>query len=662
MLPFSFTAWFKRQGAPTFFLACGLLLVCGLLIHPLGDPEVFLHLRDGRFWLESGLHVDREPFAYTVPGMSFEKSGWLFNIGLYLLYRVGGLNLLILINALIMLLAVWCLGQLLWRRWNHASVAAALLGLVVLAPLTRTFPESQYVVTYLFLALALLWLDDYRRQDGLSPRTDWILWKFPVLTLLWANLHSGFLLLFVCLGASLAEDAWCAWRQHDQAAAHRVKALLAVSIAAFLAGAANPQGFGLYSQAMHSLGLFGYPLTEGSIPTFGKEPFFFVLLILAWAVQCLNWSRARWCDLIPLLIFSYLGLKSQNGIPLFLIAALPSLAGNLADLRQQFRPGQAAPLANRSQGGWWLGGGVLLMVLIAAAGSGYAFRLGEIPRFYPTGALTWLEAHPLQGRLLTHDIWGGYTGWVTHGRVKIFSDSRLSTFGEKLCADYYKMIWGDPGECLSLLDHYGIQGVLVSPKNDLRLFQALWNSHQWTLVYWDDVSLLYVRNSGLNQNLLLNHGFYAVDPRHQPYFNPALPDQALLEIRRAQTQAPDSFLPFFFEGDLELRKGDFKASRLALQRSQALAPGHPPTLLNLGILDRKENHLPQAEIRFRQVLGMNTDSPVLGMAAFQLGLLLSQEADAARRREAGQWAEKAVRWLPGWKPALELKQHLETGK
>jgi hypothetical protein len=309
-----------------------------------------------------------------------------------------------------------------------------------------------------------------------------------------------------------------------------------------------------------------------------------------------------------------------------------------------------------------LASALLLMILVTAAGTGAAFRGGQIPRYYPQGALTWLAHHPLQGRMLTHDIWGGYTGWATHGRIKIFLDSRFAALGDKIYDDYRKIIWGDRGECLALLDRYGIQGVLVSPKNDLRLFQALWTSHQWTLVYWDDVSLLYVRNTGLNRGLLKDYGCFAVDPRHTPYFNPNLSDLALLEIRRAQTQAPDSFLPFFFEGDLTLRKGEFVASRAALEHARALAPNHPPTLLNLGILDRKENHLPQAEMRFRQVLGMPSDAPVLGMAAFQLGLLLSQEADVARRREAGLWADKALHWMPGWEPVLELKQRLQPKK
>jgi hypothetical protein len=573
------TLQIRRRGALIFFLASALLLLFGLLVHPLGDPDVFIHLRDGRFWLESGLHVDREPFAYTVPDKPFEKAEWLFRIGLYLLFRAGGLNLLILVKALLMTLAVFCLGRLMLRRWPQPGVVVALLALAVLAPMTRVFPERPYVLTYLFLPISLLWLDDYRRAGGSDPRADWGLWKLPALTLVWANFHPGFMTLFGFLGAQWAEDALQAWRARDRGAGRRARALLLTGAAVFLAGAVNPQGFGLYPYILNIMGSHDYMnfITEWMPPRFSEEPFFFALLILAWAAQLGNVSRLRLRDALPLLAFSYMGVNSYRNIPVFLIAALPGLTANLADLWARFRPAGPAPDPARPAGrAWWLGGGLCLLALLGAAASGLAFRLGEIPRFYPQGALAWLERHPLQGRLLTHDIWGGYTGWATHGRVKIFMDGRLPTFGEKLYADYRKMIWGDPATCYTLLDRYVIQGVLVSPKNDLRLFQALWASHQWTLVYWDDVSLLYVRNPGLNQQLIRDFAFFAVDPRHTPYFNPDLQAQALEEIRRAQTQAPDSFLPYFFEGDLALRQGALAASRGALERARALAPAPPP--------------------------------------------------------------------------------------
>ncbi|NTV53381.1 MAG: hypothetical protein HGA76_10280 [Candidatus Firestonebacteria bacterium] len=624
---------------------------------------MFLHLRDGRFWLETGLRVNLEPFAYTVPGMPFEKAEWLYRLGLYALYRAGGFNLLILLQAALGTLTIFLLGKLMLRRWRHAGAVAGLLALAVLAPLTRMFSVNPNAVTYLFLPLVLLRLEDYRETGGTVPRGDAGLWKLPVLTLAWANLHAGFLTLFVFLGAYLLDDGWHAWRQRDRAALHRVKTLSVVSVLIFLAGGVNPQGFGIYAHALNWLGFSAETILpgKGAVPALGEAPFFFILLALAWSAQLLNWSRMRLRDALPLLVFSYLALRAYHTLPLFFLAALPPLTQNLADLRAHFRP--SAQREPRAQGaGWWLGGALALLILITAAGSGYAFRPGEIPRMFPQGALSWLEQHPLSGRLLTHDTWGGYAGWRTHGRLKIFLDNRFSPFNETLRDDYRKMFSGDPHECLPLLDRYSIQGVLVSPKNDLRFFQTLWGSHLWTLVYWDDVSLLYVRNSAANVKMLRDFAFVAVDPRHTPYFNPSLSDQALAEIRRAQTQAPDSFLPFFFEGDLALRKGNFPASRAALERSRTLAPAHPPTLLNLGILDRKENRLPQAEVRLRQVLNMPADTPVLGMAAFQLALLLSQEADAARRREAGQWAEKALLWMPGWEPALDLKQRLQTTK
>ncbi len=659
-----FISFCKHNWPAKLFILSGLLLVFGLLVHPLGDPDVYMHLRDGRYWLETGFHVDKEPFAYTVPGKNFEKAEWIFRIGLYLVHQAGGINLLILVKALLMTLAIFLLGQLIYRRWKHLGIAAALLGLAILAPMTRIFPERPYIFTYLFLPLTLLWLDDYRKTGGNDPRADWRLWKIPALIVLWTNLHPGFMVIFGFLGAQAFDEAMRAWLKRDAAAWHRLKTLLLVCLASVLAGAVNPLGFTTYSFTLDIMQSRDYMtfLTEWMPPHWNSEPIFFLLLILVWATQLINWTKIQWRDVLPLAAFSYMALKSYRNMPLFLIAALPILAGNLAELWNTFKPKQWTLTAEKSRT-WFLGGSAFIaFVLLLALSNGYAFRGGEIPRFYPQGALTWLSKNPLQGRLLTHDIWGGYTGWFTHGRTKVFMDGRMPTYGEKIYGDYRKMIWGDPQAWAALLQKYQIEAILVSPKNDIRLYQMLWGSGSWNLVYWDDVSLLYVRRQGPNQPLVNRYAYAAVDPRHIPYFNPSQPNVALLEIQRAQTQTPNSFLPYFFEGDLMLRMGMMAQSRRALVKTLTLAADHPPTLLDLAIIDRKENRLREAEHGFRRVLNMPTDPPVWGMAAYQLSAILEHDSDPVRHHEALTWVEKSLQWMPGWEPALELKQRLQSQK
>lgn len=649
----------RRDPSAAVFIAACLLLACGLLVQPVADPDVFIHLRDGRYLLEHGFQVDREPFSYTASDKPFETVEWLFRTCAYGVWRAGGLNLLIFLKSLALTAALFLLGRLLYRRWPNYGGVTALLALGALAPLARFFPERPYVVTYLLLPLVLLWLEDLRAAPpGRMAAAHRRLWLLPLLVVPWANLHPGFLVVFGLLGAQGAEDAWLAWgRRKDAAAANRLRTVAAVSLAAVAAGMINPMGFGLYTFSFGMMGSreFMRFILEWAPPTLAGEPVFFGLLALAWLALAANWRRARLADLLVLAVFSYMGVSSYRNIPLFVIAALPGLAGNLADLRKTWFPKATFPAAWRTRALW--GSALLALLLLAAAGaSGWALRGGMLPGFYPEGGLRWLSARPFRGRLLTHDIWSGYTGWATHGTIKIFMDGRLPTFGERLYADYRKMIWGDPRECLPLLDRYRIEGVLVSPKNDLRLFQRLWESGEWSLVYWDDVCLFYARRRGENADWIAPLIYSDVEPKRTPYFNPDGMERALAEVRRAQAAAPWSFLPYYFLGDLQLRLGRLASARADLTRAIRIAPRHAASHLALGLLCLQERKPAEAEAEFRTVLRIGDDRTLAGVASFHLGTILA--ADPLRRREAVRWADRAVKLLPDWEQARTLRETL----
>jgi len=652
----------KPGAAPNWparlFIAALLLLAFGLLIQPLGDPDIFIHLRDGRYLLEHRFQVTTEPFSYTASQKPFETVEWLFRTGLYLTWQAGGYNLMIVIKAVLMTAALFLLGGLVYRRWRNLGMTALLLGLGVLAPATRLFPERPYVFTYLLLPVVLLLLEKLRRASAQEePAARRSLWLIPALVVPWTNLHPGFMVLFGFLGAQMAQDGLDAWLTRDPRAGHRFRTLGLIFIASLLAGAVNPMGFGLYTfslEMMNSKEFLRF-ITEWAPPTLSGEPFFFALLGGAWLALLLNWRGVKLYDLLPLAAFSYMAVKSYRNIPLFVIAALPILAGNLAALKQRFFPHREMNPAQRKQG-LLVGCAATVLLLAFASSAGWAFRLGELPRFYPQDGLAWLQRQPFQGRLLTHDIWGGFTGWATHGKTKVFMDGRLPTFGERLYADYRRMIWGDPELCLPLLQRYQIEGVLVSPKNDLKLFQQLWASREWALVYWDDVCLLYLRRTEANATLIGRYGYQAVDPKRTPYFNPNRPDLALLEVLRAKDLAPRSFLPRFFEGDLHLRFSRLAESRKALQSALNLAPGHAASYLNLGLIAQRENRPEEAERLFHRVLDLEAEPILTALACYQLSTLMTQ--DPLRRNQALVWAQRAVKAAPEWEQSRKLLAEL----
>ncbi|MCD4812261.1 tetratricopeptide repeat protein [bacterium] len=643
------------------FVISLLLLAIGLLIHPLGDPDVYIHLRDGRFWVENHFQVDKEPFGYTIPDKPLERVEVLFRAGIYLTYQLGGYNLLIILKAIAMTAALFFLGRLIYSRWRNLGLTALLLGLTVLAPMNRIMPERPYVITYLLLPFILILLDQYRNaraeQTQASARRLWII---PLLTIPWANCHPGFVVIFGFLGAQFLDDLFHYWRTRQPQFRKRLLHIGMISSVTLLAGALNPIGFSIYhfvitTTSSHDFMKF---LTEWAPPKFAQEPFFFFILGAVWFSQLAAIRKTRLVDLIPMAAFSYLAIKSYRNMPLFLIAAMPPLAANLRFLWQRMFPMQKLSGIFRNRA--LLAGSALVIILLGVAAlTGRAFRFGEMTHMYPARGLDWLLKHPIQGRLLTHDIWGGYTGWMTHGRIQIFIDGRFPSFGEKLYSDYRKMIWGDPRHCIPLLDHHNIQGILISPKNDIKLYQALWKSGKWALVYWDDNCLLYVRKDPQNDSLLKFFQYYAIDPKKSPYFNPARPVLALQEAKRAAEITSQAFLPRFFMGELYLKTNDPKLAEQAFQAVIDRAPNHSGAWYNLGVLALQNKQYQNAEQMFRKALkhfprGRNK---MFARTAYMLAETI--KSDPHRRREAYQWAQKALKAWPAWMDAIQLIHELK---
>ena len=642
-------AWTPRH----FFAASALLLLAfGLLVHPMGDPDVFIHLRDGRYLVEHGFQVDREPFSYTAADQPFERAEWLFRASLYLAWRLGGFTLLILLKALAMTAALGLLGAVAYRRWPNLTGVAVLLALATLAPMTPLFPVRPYVFTYLFLPLTLLWLDQAREQG--EPRLRRLFW-IPVLIVPWANLHPGFMVVFGFLGAHFLEALLALGRRPGAAARRRVFILGGVLLAGAAAGCLTPMGPALYPFTVNVLLTSDYMrfLTEWAPPTPAGEPVFFGLLAFTGVVLLSRWRHLRLSDWLPLIAVTAMALKSYRNIPLFLIAALPPLAEHTGAWWRTWtarrRPWRRTPE---------LLGAIALTLLGAATVFGGAFRTGVIPRFYPTAGLRWLEAQEVQGRVLTHDIWGGFTGWATHGRVKVFIDGRFPTFGAALYRDYRRIIWGDAETCLPLLEAYRIEALLVSPKNEMRLFRRLAAAEDWRLVYWDDVCLLYVRADGPNRELAATRGYRHVNPKHTPYFDPDHPREALKELRRAAREAPESFLPPYFIGNLLLRFGETQPARRALERVLDLAPNHSAANLDLGVLALRQGDVVEAEARFRRLLSRPGETRLTGLAAHYLAGVMAGRP--GRREEALRLARRARRLLPDWRPVAERARRLES--
>ncbi len=608
--------WARR-----IFVLAFIVMTFGIQIHPLADPDIYVHMRDGRYWVDTGFDFGPDPFAYTIPDKSIDKIEVLFSVGLHGLWQLGGFRLLILVKAALMTACFLLLGLLMYRRWPNWGVAIFLAAAIQLTPtLFLFFRERPYVFTYLFLLLSLLLMSNGSSASGpgrTAAEKRW--WIIPALVPLWVNLHPGFLLLFGVLGAHLAEAfvLYLKSGQKDQAALGRIRTLAVIALLSFLSGALNPLGFSIYTYAFQHLGseAFARFITEWNPPQFAKHYDFFLLLGLVWALQLFTLRRARIADLLLLTAFSYLSLSSYRNVPLFIFAALPPVVGQARELLQRLGPRRLTfPGGPRL----WYGSGAaaLLAVLAIAVASSRAGALRELPDYYPKNGIRWLTVQSLPGRVFAPMAWNGYLGWRTNGQTKVFMDGRLMLFAEGVFEDYIMISTGAPKKCLPLLDQYAIQVILTytedptGHENHLKLFSRLSESGQWALVYWDHICHIYLRRTEANAPMIREHEYRAVTPwKPSPYhFDLSDLDATYREVRRAAQAAPESYLPLFFEGQLLMNQRSFAEATATFQSSLALEPNQYTAHYNLGSIYYQVQEWAEAEKHLRAALAANPGS------------------------------------------------------
>jgi hypothetical protein len=112
----------------------------------------------------------------------------------------------------------------------------------------------------------------------------------------------------------------------------------------------------------------------------------------------------------------------------------------------------------------------------------YAFD----PTFFPIDAVTWLEAHPQEGRMFNDLNWGGYLAWRLWPDQNVFADSMADVTGE-MTLDYETILTMSTG-WEDLMRRYNITWVILPP--DIEIVQTLRDKHDWLILYTDSTAVI----------------------------------------------------------------------------------------------------------------------------------------------------------------------------
>jgi hypothetical protein len=481
---------------------------------PLIDGDVWWHIRAGREVISTGRIPSVDSWSIAGMGMPWTSQDWLSNVAMALTFQMGtwGPTLLSLLFATLAAAALGVLSRGIAIRTPEAGWLSRIVWLAV--GLTVAGPVLGVRVQVIDLVLAaavtlLLWA--YLRERDRSS----LVW-LPVIAVVWANLHAGWVLLFLISGAVVVGEAIdrAVGRQLEpeplrwEAIGWLVVALV-ISVGAI---AINPNGAELYLYPLETSSIQAHRdfLAEWSPPDLTSLPgqlFLGFVVIGVLPTFVLGWRQVRLADaflLVGLTVMAataarFLLVAGPIGAAVVAIVVGPvvgrSSIGRAAGpiLDRMARPSRLPRLR-------WLNL-LLAGLLIAIGGAIILVRTSPdaqqtaVADHMPVAAVDWMVAHDVGERPFNTYSWGGYLGFRRPDTL-VYIDGRSDIYGDTPIRRYADAISlrADPSQ---LLAEHDIDHVLFN--TDHPFAEWLDDNPAWDREYRDRIASVWVRSGDADE-------------------------------------------------------------------------------------------------------------------------------------------------------------------
>jgi hypothetical protein len=416
------------------------------------------NITDGDLWakLALGAHVllhgtvfTRDIFAFTPVLPEYIDHEWGAGTIFYACLKwFGPASLMVLkvVLAFGSLVAAMIAGRRLGCSWNSLLALAIPCGACILpgyAPVLRS-----HTFTFFFFGATLLCLEEIRAGK------NWPAFLLPVITLIWANVHGGFV---VGLGAIGVYTAFAMFdflsgpfdRPSPRIAPSRFKVMILVLSACLAVTVINPYGFKFWTYLIPALLKKRPQISEWQpLPVFGSDVFiaFRVLFALVVLVLLFAWRQTEkrsWPGLVMLLVTGVFSWRSRRHGPFFGVATLAFAGPFVSVAYGRLMACFPKTISGRINPGFLV---LILYGLLAIYAADHflpksSFQVLSPIGIYPVREVDILSRAQAKGNLAVPFDTGSYASWRLYPRIKISMDGRYeATFPEatfRLNEDFY---------------------------------------------------------------------------------------------------------------------------------------------------------------------------------------------------------------------------------
>jgi tetratricopeptide (TPR) repeat protein len=512
--------------------------------------DIWWHLKTGQWILETGKIPHADPFTFTTPGAPWWPHYWFSDVFFALVLRMGGIDGLILLKALVVATAFLIVFRLMLRERINPFLAVVL---VLLAIYIAQFRFLLRPHVFMFpLAAAFFWV----LSVWGNVRNVRLFWLLPLM-LFWVNLHGSFflgLLLVGCLlGEGLLATGYTRIRDKDSTAKWPGFLVLLLALLSTII-LLNPFGLDLLRWVLTDFSLKNvtrtFEIEEHIGLSWGDHRLFWGFMLATALSFLVSFRRARFFHLLVFAATSFLAIRGVRFVALAALFQAPILGCNLQPMLDKlaikvYRPTRRVQVAL----------GIPLLVAGTALLFQHSFAEYKVHRFglgidesrFPGAAVEFIVRLNPSGNIYNSWPIGGYLLWRRPDR-KIFLDGRSLDAQLELLERLNRMT---SVELDAFFDRLDIRAAILSFRD--RRFAAYFSrSSHFQLAYFDDRALVFLTNDALPAEKMQRLSFFdLIHPESDDldyliaYAQSPMAAKVEEELQGAVALAPNSFRPRF---------------------------------------------------------------------------------------------------------------------
>jgi hypothetical protein len=460
----------------------------------LSDADVGWHIRTGEYILDHHAvpHVDL--YSFSKPNAPWYAWEWLTDVLDGSLHRIAGLKGIVLLAAVLIGLFALTLVRRMVARDTHLFIALV-VALLSVGGCSIHFLARPHLMTLLLLSISV-WV-----IEGDRKRPNSRIWWLVPLTVVWTNLHGGFLSLIVVLGLATVGSAIEAWFGSNGTIRDAVR-YGKLTLACAAASLVNPYGWNLHKHVVEYLrsDWIRSVIQEFQSPVFRSENMlqFEALLLIGLIVAGAQFRRWKIVEGLWIVFWAHMALGSVRHAPIFITVTAPIIAAQLSDwwnawtahVKKSSLPGILNLMAADAIKGFrrtsaWPAVAVAALILM-----GPPMKWPQdFPEFvFPVKIVRAHSDLILRSRVLTTDQWADYLIYVNPAQ-KVFVDGRSDFYGPEVGNDYLRLTAG-AWDWRPLMDKYRFDLALLPV--DSALSQILKLAPDWRVLEDDGKRILLV--------------------------------------------------------------------------------------------------------------------------------------------------------------------------